>query len=1513
MPEDAAGPAELRRRCERAGIATSFHDIWGNHREVPEASLRALLEQLGAGAAEPDEGAPHAAGAPGCFVARALEQGGRIWGPALQLYALRSPRNWGIGDFGDLLQAIEQWAARGAEMIGLNPLHALFPHDPARASPYSPSSRLALNVLYLDVEAVAEYQTCAPGRSLVRSEAFQRRLAALRDAELVDYPGVAGAKFEALELLYADFRQRHLAQRSPRAREFRAFQSAEAQWLRPHALFEALQHHFHAGDPNVWGWPAWPQPYRDPSSAAVARFGAERLERVEYHEYLQWLASRQLERAVARCESLGLSLGLYLDIAVSVDRGGSDAWANQEAYALEASIGAPPDDHNLKGQNWGLPPPRPRRAARLLERTLRRSMRYAGVVRIDHVMGLGRLYCVPPGASPREGAYLHYDFERLLGVLAAESRRQRCMVIGEDLGTVPEGMRPALERANVLSYRVLYFAREPGGGFTPPERYPRKALVAVSTHDLATLAGWWAGADLQWRERLSLFPDEARRRSQLEERAADRARLGQSLGTQDPGALAIAAHSYLARSPAMILAVQLEDALGLLEQANLPGTLDEHPNWRRRMPVTLDEIARDRRLDALGAALARERPNPAERSPARRGIAARIPRATYRLQLHEGFTFDDAAAIAPYLGALGVSHAYCSPILCARPGSTHGYDVVAHDRINPELGGREGFERMAAALRAQGVGIVLDVVPNHMSVAGTDNAWWLDVLENGPASAYAGHFAIDWAPITPELAGKVLLPVLGAHYGEALERGELTVAFDAARRKFVVRYLERHFPLNPRTYPADPADRAAVEAALERLNADRDALHELLEAQAYRLAFWRVAADEINYRRFFDINELAALRVESEPVFEATHGFTLDLLAAGLADGLRIDHPDGLHDPEQYFERLQRGYARRVGLDLPEPRPGERPQRPLYVVAEKITAGHERLRERWAIHGATGYRFGAVVNGVLVDAEARGRIDRGWRTFIGGGFGFEEAAYRGKIAVMRGPLASELTMLATRLLRIARADRRTRDYTFNGLRDALAEVAACLPVYRTYITGAPSPEDLHSLKWAVGKAARRGHAADVAIFDFVHRALAGRALEGASDELHAQALAFAMAFQQFTAPVTAKGVEDTALYNYNRLASLNEVGSDPEAFGLSIPAFHGASAERAESWPHTLLATSTHDNKRSEDVRCRINVLSEMPAMWRLALRRWRRLNRSRRSEVQGEPAPSPNDEYLLYQTLLGSFPIDAASGPLEEYRERIERYLVKAARESKARTSWVNPDAEYEAALGRFVREALDAARPNPFLEDLRAQARSIAWFGALNSLSMAILKLTSPGVPDLYQGNEMLDFSLVDPDNRRPVDYRRRGQALAGIQAAEAKGDLAAFARSLAAEPHDGRAKLLVTWRLLDARRRMPEVFRDGAYQPLRASGARAEHVLAYARRYGRRTVVVIAARLFARLSGEAGRLPLGEAHWGDTRVETSLADRLVLTNLLTSETLEVSGGSIALARAFASFPGAVLFSAS
>jgi (1->4)-alpha-D-glucan 1-alpha-D-glucosylmutase len=1527
-----------------------------------------------------------------CYRPRALADGGRVWGPAVQLYALRSERNWGMGDYGDLLRLVEQWAALGAAIVGLNPLHALFPHNPPHASPYSPSSRLLLNVLYLDVEAVDDFRECEAAQRLVHSAQFQARLARLREAELVDYPGVAAAKYEVLELLYAHFRERQLGPGLPRGDAFRAFQARGGEVLRRHALFEALQEALHAADASVWGWPVWPEDYRDPDGEAAKRFAAERLERIEYYEYLQWQAERQLSRAAARGEALGLEVGLYLDLAVSVDRAGSDTWAHRFCYASGASVGAPPDDFNLNGQDWGLPPLRPDRLRaqryELFVEVLREGMRNAGALRIDHVMGLMRLYWIPQGASARDGAYVYYAFDELLAILALESHRNRCMVIGEDLGTVPDEVRDKLARAGVLSYRLLYFERDAAGEFKPPAAYRREALVAVSTHDLPTLAGWWQGRDLALRAELGLFPSEAMRARQEAGRREDRPRLLGALeraGLKPEGAsaevagfsaeLAEAVHAYVAATPARVMMLQLEDALGLTVQVNLPGTVEQHPNWRRKLPIGLETLQGDARVTGLARRIARERPRSVAVPSAAEQPTARLPRATYRLQLNRDFTFDDAVALVPYLARLGVSDVYGSPLLRARPGSLHGYDIVDHNEINPELGGHAGFKRFVAALQACGMGLLFDVVPNHMGVLGADNAWWSDVLESGQASPYAGYFDIDWYPVNAELAGKVLVPVLGDHYGNVLDRGELRLAFEPDSGSFAARYFEHRMPLDPASYApllrraaaalaagpaAEPAreelaglaaafaalprrDSSAPEARFERARDKEilkhrlmrlarlqpeaasaidaalaatcappgDALHELLEAQAYRLAYWRVASDEINYRRFFDINDLAALRMEDETVFEATHAFVLALAAEGKVTGLRIDHPDGLYDPAQYFERLQQGYARRAGVAPGAPGGNGRPPRPLYVVAEKITARHEHVPESWAVHGTTGYRFATVVNGLYVDGSARARVDRIWRSFSRQESGFEEAAYLGKRSIMRGALASELTMLATELLRIARADRRTRDYTFNTLRQALAEVAACMPVYRTYIVGPPSTQDRRYIDWAVAHATRRSRAADTTIFSFVRLALHGRTLPGAPQGLAERVLNFARKFQQFTAPVAAKGVEDTAFYVYNRLASLNEVGSDPDMFGFPVRAFHGASADRAARWPHTLLATSTHDNKRSEDVRQRINVLSEMPAAWRLLLRNWHELGRAA-SRARGDArAIARGDEYLLYQTLLGTFPAEGLDAQgLEHYRARIERYMIKAAREAKLHTSWISPDEEYERALAGYVQALLGRLQPNPFLDELRAQAGTFAWFGALNSLSMALVKFGSPGVPDLYQGNELLDLSLVDPDNRRPVDYERRRRLLEELHDMGARPDLVKAARAYAEAPHDGRGKLLVTWRLLELRRRLPALFDEGGYAPLEAHGAKAAHVIAFARARDPHALIVIAGRLFARMLGLPGRLPLGEAAWGDTGIAAgALADGTALVNVLTGETLAVSGGRIRLAEAFSSFPGAAL----
>ncbi|MEO8506641.1 MAG: malto-oligosyltrehalose synthase [Betaproteobacteria bacterium] len=1521
----------------------------------------------------------------------------RAWGAAAQLYAVRSSRNWGIGDFTDLATLVDQWGQRGAGFVGLNPLHALFPAMPERASPYSPSSRLFRNVLYIDVEAVPELRDCAAARSLVASAEFQERLSALRAADLVDYAGVAAVKREALELLYRHFRGRYVADSDARADAFRAYVAAGGAALRTQALFDALHEHFHAKDNAVQGWRAWPPAYRDPHGQAVKRFAASHAERVEFHAYLQWQAEQQFVAAGERARAAGLAIGLFTDLAVSIDRGGAEAWASQDLYALDANVGAPPDVFSPNGQDWGLPPILPGRlrddAYAPFLATLRANMRHAGALRIDHVMGLSRLYWVPAGGNAADGAYVQYPFDDLLGLLALESHRHHCLVIGEDLGTVPDALRAALADNGILSYRALIFERDGNDEFKPPAAYPSEALATFSTHDLPTLASWWSGADIALRAAHGLVATDAERDRQTRERDKDRHRLLAALvdaglvpnNCHDPATnpvldpeLALAVQAYLALTPARLHQVQLEDVLGVTEQANLPGTIDAHPNWRRKLPLSLERWPEDDRFIALATALARVRPRPSPATPLP-APPLHVPLSTYRVQLGPAFTFGHATALIPYLAALGISHVYCSPYLRARTGSLHGYDIVDHATLNPELGSRAQFEQFVAALAERGMGHICDVVPNHVGVMGADNGWWMDVLEHGPASACADYFDIDWTPFDAELTGKLLVPVLGDPYGAVLERGELRLAFESATGTFAIDYFGHRFPIDPKEYPtlltlaleraatalpppvatagtrllralhtlpprsatapdavalrkraataakaelamlaADhPVLADAISDAMETFNgipgqpATFEPLHALLEAQAFRLAYWRVAADEINYRRFFDINDLAALRMENAVVFDATHTFILELAAAGKIHGLRIDHPDGLFDPEAYFRQLQ---ARYQALVAKTATPGGALPAPIYIVLEKIASSHEQLPPDWPVSGTTGYRFANLVNGLFVAGDAKTRLDRTWRAFVGTeALDYETTIRRSRRAIMRGSLAAELTMLTQRALRVARADRQTRDFTFNVLRRAIEDIVAHFPVYRTYVSERGlSTQDRHYIEWAVVRAQRESRAADGSVFQFLRALMLGSSPEGSGSERDEQYLAFAMRFQQFTSPVAAKGVEDTAFYTFNRLVSLNDVGGDPDQFGTTVEAFHSANEAQAGKWPATLLATSTHDNKRSEDVRARIDVISEIPAAWQRMVHRWRRLNRAHKRRMSEQDAPSASDEYLLYQTLVGTLPTGAFdNASLSRYRERIRQYVVKSAREAKVRTSWFGVNAEYEEALATFVAALLQEG-DNRFLADLRRQCDGFAWFGMLNSLSMALAKVASPGVPDIYQGNELLEFQLVDPDNRTPVNYDLRRAQLAQLEGL-ARGPASAMNDAIAswfAGNGGTMAKLWLTYRLLRFRAAYPSLLATGSYRPVAVSGARADHVVAFTRSDGHGCAIAVAGRLYASLGVKPHTLPLGKLVWGDTVLELAfLPPRAVVSNVLTRERLTVHDGRLLMADAFRLFPGALL----
>ena len=953
----------------------------------------------------------------------------------------------------------------------------------------------------------------------------------------------------------------------------------------------------------------------------------------------------------------------------------------------------------------------------------------------------------------------------------------------------------------------------------------------------------------------------------------------------------------------------------------------------------------------------------------------RIPLSTYRLQFSRDFTFSQSTELVPYLAALGISHCYASPYLRARPGSTHGYDIIDHNKLNPEIGTDEDFERFVSVLHEHAMGQILDIVPNHMGVMGSDNAWWLDVLENGQASDYAGFFDIDWDPLKDELQGKLLVPILGDQYGTVLDNGELKLAFDRDKGEFSIFYHDHRFPVNPREYPRilgrglerpeqtqssnreDFLELQSLIAAFSHLPSRRetspnqreerirdkeihkrrlaalcvksdeifefleqnvcalngtsgdsksfDELHELVKVQAYRLAYWRVAADDINYRRFFDINDLAGLRMENESVFEITHRLVLNLLRQGKVDGLRIDHPDGLYDPAQYFQRLRRELRceAEVALDCG----------PSYVVIEKILTGEEKIPKDWPVDGTTGYDFLNLVNGLFVDPESVGKMDRIYRVFIGIRVNFDNLVYRSKKIVMHNALASELNVLANALTRIALANRHTCDFTLNSLRDALSRIVACFPVYRTYISeNHVSETDQKYILEAVECAKRQSPGSDPSVFDFVQDALLLTKAETQGKIYRDAVIRFAMKAQQFTSAVMAKGLEDTSFYRYHRLDSLNEVGGDPRRFGESVEGFHANMAERAKSWPRSMLETSSHDTKRSEDVRARINVLSEVPARWGKALRQWRELNHGKKRLVDDVLAPSRNDEYLLYQTLVGAWPLEEKLATDSCFRNRIKAYMLKAVREAKEKSSWANPNTSYETAVTAFVDEILCPGEgDNEFVKSFAAFSRSTARVGMFNSLSQTLLKLTCPGVPDIYQGNELWDLSLVDPDNRRPVDYSKRRKVLQEMQTwPESAEHLKPYVRELTSHMSDGRIKMYLTWKALNLRKRRPELFLKGNYLSLNVQGPKAKHLLAFTRRYGNSELIVAVPRLCAKLFSGDGESSVIQDWWKETYVELLPSpERRTYRNVFTGEQviLESSGQASRLQAnvLFADFP--------
>ena len=1005
------------------------------------------------------------------------------------------------------------------------------------------------------------------------------------------------------------------------------------------------------------------------------------------------------------------------------------------------------------------------------------------------------------------------------------------------------------------------------------------------------------------------------------------------------------------------------------------------------------------------------RSNPAVISPETSGISECMdrlaaqkrevrPLSTYRLQFNSDFTFVHAKRLAGYLHALGVSHVYSSPILKARTGSQHGYDITDHNQLNPELGSYEEFKELVNELRNYGMGQVLDIVPNHMGIGFGANPWWKDVLANGRASEFAEFFDLDWYPLKPELRDKLLIPILGDQYGAELEHGHIKLVVDTDG--FNIAYYDKILPIDAQTIPSifeplsgeihdhelrsvlnglrnlpphnatdgeqvrqrrrsippmlaalgniitnSPATRDLIERAVQHCNGQPgnprsfDCLHRLLEAQVYRLSHWRVSGEEINYRRFFDINDLIGLRMENPRVFAATHQLLRHLLAEDLIQGVRIDHCDGLLNPRQYLIRMQMLFAASQCIGAtPKPPLAEngieadvqqvfgqhdwmKDRPPLYTVVEKILEPGEDLPTEWPIDGTSGYDFTTLVNGIFIDRRNERAFTNLYNRFTGTSFNVDTLIYNSKKLIMGASLASEVNVLAHMLDAISATDRYARDFTRKSLRDVIRETIACFPVYRTYTDerGEMTDRDRAHINDAIARAKRRNPDKAPASFDFLRDILLlkNRDSDGNESNQYRSKLYFTLKFQQLSGPVMAKGLEDTACYVYNRFIAVNEVGGSPKQFGVSVDEFHHANQKRADCWPFSMLATSTHDTKRSEDVRARLDVISELPKVWAAQVMKWRKANRTRKRVLpDGRNVPDLNEEYLLYQTLAGTFPYDLAQagmgddGGRKEYTERIKQYMSKAVHEAKANLSWINDDPAYVEALQQFVEKILSPGthgRPNAFLEQMQAFLPSINLFGAINSLAQRLLLITAPGNPDIYRGTELWDFSLVDPDNRRPVDYELRERLLSELDHRAEGNNLTELCAELLQNYQDGRIKLWTTTQALRLRRDHRELFHAGKYSPLQAQGSKRDHIVAFARERENQLAIIAVPRLSYTLAKGQLRPPLDEL-WENTELHVPANTREFMYNVFTGVKIKVTPNRMLLGRElFQHFPVALL----
>ncbi|MBW4495385.1 MAG: malto-oligosyltrehalose synthase [Oscillatoria princeps RMCB-10] len=928
----------------------------------------------------------------------------------------------------------------------------------------------------------------------------------------------------------------------------------------------------------------------------------------------------------------------------------------------------------------------------------------------------------------------------------------------------------------------------------------------------------------------------------------------------------------------------------------------------------------------------------------------RIPAVTYRLQLQSAFNFEAAKKIIDYLAELGISDIYASPIFKARKGSTHGYDVVDPSQINPELGTPEEFEALVSELQQRHMGWVQDIVPNHMAYD-SQNLWLMDIMENGQDSDYCDYFDIEWNHPYEDIKGRVLAPMLGTFYGEALENGEIQLSYDESglsvnycslklpvRIESYSRFLTHNLAYLPRAlggrnhpdfmkllgvfyllknlpsehkgkerydqlafvkgllwelHAQNPHVQEFIERNVKDFNGEKghpesfNLLDSLLAEQFYRLSFWKVGAEEINYRRFFNVNELISVKIQELKVFNKAHVLVSKLVEEGKITGLRIDHIDGLYDPTEYLKRLRQKMGN------------------AYITVEKILELKENLPDCWPIHGTSGYDFLNYLNGIFCRRESEEQFSDIYSNFTDCHSPYQQLFLEKKHLIVDKTLAGDVDNLAQILKKIAGQSRRSSDFTLNGLKRTLSEVLELFPVYRTYVNGDGMRQEDRAYIQEVIEAAKKRIPLFLNEINFIEKLLL-QEFEKPLPAEEAQRLHFVMRLQQVTGPLMAKGIEDTLFYVYNRLISLNEVGGNPGKFGITPDEFHSFNQQQMAQWPHKMNATATHDTKRGEDARARLNVLSEIPEEWEKQVRRWSEINRSKKSDLSGRAVPVANDEYFFYQTLVGAFPFYESERA--EFIGRIKDYTLKSVREAKVHTAWLRPDTEYEERFLAFVEKVLEPSDSNEFLKEFLPFQKWVAGYGIFNSLSQTLLKLASPGVPDFYQGTELWDLSMVDPDNRRPVNFDRRIWFLQELKD-KAKTDILKLLKALLSDKEDGRIKLFLAFQALQARSQNLEVFQKGDYQPLEVVGKFKEHIVAFARSCGDTTAIAVAPRLFTALVTPE-EYPLGEKVWADTHIQLPQGAPSAWHNAITEQTISGSG-KMAIAEILQHFPVALLVS--